>query len=96
MDIALIGEGTYPYHFGGVSVWCDQLIRGMPEYRFQVLALVATGTEQVSWELPDNVSSVTGIAMWGQSRPPSARAPDELCASRRGEQSRRVDDVTAR
>jgi glycosyltransferase involved in cell wall biosynthesis len=73
VDIALIGEGTYPYHFGGVSVWCDQLIRGMPEYSFQVLALVATGKEQVSWELPDNVSSVTGIAMWGQSRPPSAR-----------------------
>jgi len=43
MQIALTEEGTYPHHFGGVSVWCDQLIRGMPDYDFRLVALVATG-----------------------------------------------------
>ncbi|HYA69342.1 MAG TPA: DUF3492 domain-containing protein, partial [Acidimicrobiales bacterium] len=73
MDIALIGEGTYPFQFGGVSVWCDQLIRGMPDYDFGVVALVATGTEPVRFELPDNVTSVVALPLWGPS-PASPRA----------------------
>ena len=32
MKIALVSEGTYPYAMGGVSVWCEQLIKGMPDY----------------------------------------------------------------
>ena len=65
MDVALIGEGTYPHQFGGVSVWTDQLIRGMPGYRFRVVALVATGSEPVRWELPENVTSVVTMPLWG-------------------------------
>jgi polysaccharide biosynthesis protein PelF len=76
MDVALIGEGTYPHQFGGVSVWTDQLIRGMPGYRFQVVALVATGREPVRWELPDNVTSVATVPLWGNepARHPAGRA----------------------
>jgi hypothetical protein len=39
MRIALITEGTYPFVEGGVSVWCDQLIRGLQEMEFEVIAL---------------------------------------------------------
>lgn len=67
--MALIGEGTYPHQFGGVSVWCDQLVRGMADYDFHVVALVATGSEQVRWELPDNVRAVTSIPLWGPPAP---------------------------
>ncbi len=70
MDVALIGEGTYPHQFGGVSVWCDQLVRGMPDYDFRLVALVATGAEPVRWTLPDNVASVTTMPLWGP--PPAA------------------------
>src|SRR5258708_13396242 len=70
MDVALIGEGTYPHQFGGVSVWCDQLVRGMTDYDFLLVALVATGAEPVRWTLPDNVTSVTAVPLWG--RPPAA------------------------
>jgi polysaccharide biosynthesis protein PelF len=69
MDVALIGEGTYPHQFGGVSVWCDQLVRGMPDYDFSVVALVATGAEPVRWSLPENVTSVDTMPLWG---PPPA------------------------
>ena len=41
MKIALMTEGTYPFAFGGVSVWCDQLIRGMPGYQFHVVGRFA-------------------------------------------------------
>ena len=34
MKVALIAEGTYPHQLGGVSVWCDQLVRGMPDHTF--------------------------------------------------------------
>lgn len=61
----MMTEGTYPFGFGGVSVWCDQLIRGMPGYDFHLVAIVATDAEQVVWELPDNVTSMTKVLLWG-------------------------------
>jgi glycosyltransferase involved in cell wall biosynthesis len=69
MRVALTAEGTYPHQFGGVSVWCDQLIRALPNYEFTVVALVATGTEPVQWELPQHVSKLVTVPLWG---PPSA------------------------
>lgn len=65
MDVALISEGTYPHSFGGVSVWCDQLVRGLPDHRFHLVALVGEGSELPAWQLPDNIASLTNIAVWG-------------------------------
>ena len=73
MDIALLTEGTYPYQFGGVSVWCDQLVRGMAGHDFHVVALVATGAEQCVWPLPDNVASLVAVPLWGT--PPAGSKP---------------------
>lgn len=73
MDVALLTEGTYPHQFGGVSVWCDQLVRGLTDYDFHITALVATGTEKPVWTLPDNVFSVTCVPMWGA--PPAGYRP---------------------
>lgn len=77
MKVALTAEGTYPHQFGGVSVWCDQLIRAMPGYEFTVVALVATGTEPVQWDLPANASRLVTIPLWGPPPPvpPRARLP---------------------
>ena len=72
MKIAMITEGTYPHQFGGVSVWCDQIIRGMSDYDFQLVSLVGTGAEQAVWDLPENISSLITIALWG-SRPAGPR-----------------------
>ena len=66
----MLTEGTYPQSFGGVSVWCDQLVRGLTHHEFEVHAIAATGTEPVVWELPPNVT-VHGIALW----PPVTRRP---------------------
>ncbi|GAA2595127.1 GT4 family glycosyltransferase PelF [Actinomadura fulvescens] len=64
MDVTLVTEGTYPHSYGGVSVWCDQLVRGMPRTSFHVLALTATGAEPVVWDLPGNVTAES-LPLWG-------------------------------
>jgi len=67
--IALVTEGSYPFAHGGVSVWCDQLVRGLSEHEFDVVALTGTGTEKRQWALPENVRSVRSLALWGPTRP---------------------------
>ncbi|MDG4786017.1 GT4 family glycosyltransferase PelF [Micromonospora sp. WMMD1102] len=72
MRIALVSEGTYPYAMGGVSVWCEQLIRGMPDHRWEVVALTVDGTEQPVFDRPANLDRVHSIPLWG-GRPPGRR-----------------------
>jgi glycosyltransferase involved in cell wall biosynthesis len=91
MKIALTAEGTYPHQFGGVSVWCDQLIRGLPEYDFSLVAVVATGTEPVSWTLPGNVTGLTTVPLWGP--PPPAPAGSRWLRPRSGPPVRELIEV---
>lgn len=74
MRVALVSEGTYPYAVGGVSTWCDQLIRGFPEYRWEMVALTVDGTEHPRWDRPANLDAIHQIPLWspfpaGQRRP---------------------------
>ncbi|SCG04415.1 Glycosyltransferase involved in cell wall bisynthesis [Streptomyces sp. LamerLS-31b] len=71
--VTLLTEGTYPHSHGGVSVWCDQLVQGMPDLDFDVIAVTGTGREPVVWELPAQVHKVRSVPMWGE--PPEGRAP---------------------
>ncbi|MFF8970901.1 GT4 family glycosyltransferase PelF [Streptomyces sp. NPDC014995] len=82
--VTLLTEGTYPHSHGGVSVWCDQLVRGMPDVDFDVVAVTGTGREPVVWELPGHVSRVLSVPMWGappRGRPPRGRAHHRLAAA---------------
>ena len=79
MEIALVTEGTYPYQHGGVSVWCDQLVRGLAPHRFQLYAITGSGMERSAWDLPDNVSGLVPIPLWGPS-PAVPRNPDGIRA----------------
>ena len=67
--IALITEGTYPAHQGGVSVWCDQLIRGLPDFRFEVHAVSGTGLERSVWDTPPNLTRTIMTPIWGALSP---------------------------
>ncbi|TDU78575.1 GT4 family glycosyltransferase PelF [Streptomyces sp. KS 21] len=69
--VTMLTEGTYPHVHGGVSTWCDQLVRGMPEVDFNVIALTGSGREPVTWELPRNVYRHTAVPLWG---PPPGRS----------------------
>ncbi|WP_406860512.1 GT4 family glycosyltransferase PelF [Streptomyces sp. HUAS MG47] len=71
--VTMLTEGTYPHVHGGVSTWCDQLVRGMPEVGFHVLSLTGSGREPVTWELPPNVARHTVFPLWGPQ--PAPRRP---------------------
>ena len=65
MRVALVSEGTYPYAMGGVSIWCEQLIRGIPDYRWEVVALTVDGAERSVFAPPVNLDRVHSIPLWG-------------------------------
>ncbi len=73
LHVMIIGEGTYPYHAGGVSTWCHQLVQGMPENSFTAVALSVDGTERSSWEAPANLAQVVNIPLWGAPPPTEGR-----------------------
>lgn len=85
MKIALVSEGTYPFAMGGVSVWCDQLISGMPEHEVEFVALTVDERQEQLWPSPANLTSVRVIPLW-TTQPPvhhgvsssGARAVDDL------------------
>lgn len=79
MHITLTTEGTYPHAYGGVSVWCDQLVRGMPEHSFHVVAVTGTGAEPQAWELPAHVTAAS-VPLWGPR--PGGRPPRGAAARR--------------
>ncbi|MGW5350707.1 GT4 family glycosyltransferase PelF [Streptomyces sp. NPDC004031] len=71
--VTLLTEGTYPHSAGGVSVWCDQLVRAMPDVEFRVTAVTATGGEPLAWQLPPNVTALDELPVWGDT--PAGREP---------------------
>jgi glycosyltransferase involved in cell wall biosynthesis len=79
LKITLATEGTYPHAYGGVSVWCDQLVRGMPEHLFHVVAVTGTGAEGLVWELPAHVTAES-VPLWGPRA--SGRPPQGVLARR--------------
>lgn len=70
MKVALVGEGTYPYGPGGVSLWCHQLVQGMPEHSFTAVALTVDGTETPTWNRPANLAEIVNIPLWGRRPKP--------------------------
>jgi len=76
MKIALLAEGSYPFVTGGVSTWCDQLIRGLPEHEFEVVAVAGNSREQPALELPPNVRDLSVVALWDPT-PRVRRRPRE-------------------
>lgn len=77
MRVALIAEGCYPFVTGGVSTWCDQLVRGLDDHEFEVVAVTATSRVRPVIALPDNVVRVRTVPLWdwkANGRPASGGA----------------------
>jgi glycosyltransferase involved in cell wall biosynthesis len=69
LRIALLTEGCYPFVTGGVSTWCGQLIRGLPEHSFEVVAITGGADEEPRLALPDNVVALRPVPLWGWTSP---------------------------
>jgi hypothetical protein len=82
----MLTEGTYPQSYGGVSVWCDQVVRGLSQHEFDVYAIEVTGVEEAVWQPPSNVHT-HAVPLWPPNtrrpRPRRAKASDPLVAAYR-------------
>ena len=65
LEVLLISEGTYPFHWGGVSTWCHLLIRDLPEVNFSLLGLVADPRIKPRINLLPNVVNFIPLPLWG-------------------------------
>lgn len=74
MRLTLVTESTYPHFQGGVSVWCDQLVRSLPDYEFDLYAITDTSGRVPVWDLPPNVGDTRSVAIWEPAKPGRRRA----------------------
>ena len=58
MRILLTTEGSYPHQRNDTGAWCQQLIRGIPEHRFLVLAVGNATPLPIVYERPKNVEKL--------------------------------------
>ena len=65
LKVCLVNEGGYPHYGGGVSTWADMLVRGLPEIDFTIISLVADPSARPVYELPENVTGLISVALWG-------------------------------
>ena len=65
LSVCLVAEGSYPHYAGGVSTWCDMLVRGLPEVCFSLISLTANPSVEPVFELPANVERLITVPLWG-------------------------------
>ncbi|MET9605694.1 DUF3492 domain-containing protein [Streptomyces sp. NPDC006512] len=66
MRIALLTEGGYPYAAGEARLWCDRLVRGLPQHEFELYALSRSAGQEERGRvpLPDHVTRVRTAPLW--------------------------------
>ena len=69
MRVLLSTEGTYPFHGGGVSTWCDALTSHLSEIDFTLLAVTMHPYVQQRYPLPPNARDLVTIPLWGIEEP---------------------------
>ena len=85
-DLCIIVEGAFPYVVGGVSSWLADLIAGLPDLRFHIIAIKAD-VPPLPWAIqpPANVVGVTEVALRPALSHGSGRlAPARVAAICRG------------
>lgn len=81
--VLLVTEGTYPMVVGGVSTWCEQLLRGLDDVDWRVLA-VAGGdmNAKPAYTLPPSVTELRMLPVWSSRHhlPAQRGSRDDLAA----------------
>jgi glycosyltransferase involved in cell wall biosynthesis len=67
--VLITTEGTYPYHGGGVSTWCDALVTHLPDVRYSLLAVAMNPYVRQRYQLPPNVERLLTLPLWGTEEP---------------------------
>ncbi|MCL5743038.1 MAG: GT4 family glycosyltransferase PelF [Acidobacteria bacterium] len=69
ISVLLTSEGTYPCYGGGVSVWCDHLVRGLSDVNFHVFAVTHAPSQPHRFTFPENLKSCRTYPLWGTDEP---------------------------
>lgn len=69
LSVLMTTEGTYPYSAGGVSTWCDALLRNTPDVRWTLLPLMMNPHVEQKYEPPQNVRRILNVPLWGIEEP---------------------------
>lgn len=67
-SVCLLLEGTYPYVFGGVSAWVDQIMHAMPDRQFE-LTFIGSRKQtrgEAKYEFPENLGRIHEIYLHDQ------------------------------
>ncbi len=73
LQVLVVTEGTYPFFFGGVSTWCDVLLRALPEVDFRLLSIMSDPRIRPLYTLPANVREFRPLPLWGIRQAVEAR-----------------------
>ena len=69
LSVLMTTEGTYPYSAGGVSTWCDALLRNTPDVRWTLLPLMMNPHIEQKFDPPANVRKLLNVPLWGIEEP---------------------------
>lgn len=68
ISVLLTTEGTYPFHQGGVSTWCDILVNKLPSVRFVVYSVLMNPFVTQKFKLPEQ-AGIVRMPLWGTEEP---------------------------
>ncbi len=68
-SVLLTSEGTYPHYHGGVSTWCDQMVRHASAVDFHLFSIAHSPHQPLVFKLPANVRSLEMLSLWGTEEP---------------------------
>lgn len=68
MRVMLTTEGTYPFHQGGVSTWCDQIVQGTDKVDYTIYSVMMNPFVTQKFKLPESATLVK-MPLWGTEEP---------------------------
>jgi glycosyltransferase involved in cell wall biosynthesis len=69
LSVLMTTEGTYPYGSGGVSTWCDAILRNTPDVSYFLLPLMMNPHIERRYQPPKNVRRIINVPLWGTEEP---------------------------
>jgi polysaccharide biosynthesis protein PelF len=63
MRVLFITERSYPHTLSGVSNWSHELLTGLPQHRFVVLALTPSKRQKIIYNRPRNVEQLINVPL---------------------------------
>ncbi|WP_416828361.1 GT4 family glycosyltransferase PelF [Ectobacillus polymachus] len=68
LTVLLTTEGTYPFHQGGVSTWCDILVKKLNTVDFTLYSVITDPFITQKFQLPKSTQLVK-VPLWGTEEP---------------------------